>query len=243
MNARADHRAALGHGAQGQGHEFPRGGEDDCRIHLLRRCLVRAARPGRPQLPGEGLTFHVPRPGESIHLPSLPAGDLDQEVRGRAEAVEGQFHRVARHAQGAVADQARAEERRGLEIGVTLGNRETEAVVRRGVLGEAPVQLVARETRPVTKILAFRPAVATLAAGPAEPRHPDPVSCAEARDVPPHRRDPAHDLVAGDQGQHRLGQLAFDHVEVRAADPAGQNPQEHLVRPGRGERDPGRGEG
>ena len=45
------------------------------------------------------------------------------------------------------------------------------------------------------------------------------------------------DLVAEDQGQFGLGEFAVDDVQVGAADAAGVDPDEHLLRAGRGDRD------
>ena len=50
-------------------------------------------------------------------------------MRGGTEAVEADRPSLGGHPVGAVADQPRAEERRGLRIGVARGDREAEAFV------------------------------------------------------------------------------------------------------------------
>src|ERR671910_476381 len=109
--------------------------------------------------------------------PALVNGYLDNYVGGGAESVEAEAFGVVGHPQGAVADQARAQERRGLHVRVTLGDREAEAVVGRGIRGVA-----------------------------------------------------ANDLVAGDQGQPRVRQLAVHDVQVRPAHRAGADPDQDLLR-------------
>ena len=153
-------------------------------------------------------------------------------MRRRAEPVEAEPLGVARQAQRPEADQAGAEQRRRLEIRVAVGNREAEALVGDRVLRVAAVERVAGEARVVAEVLAPRPAVAARAAGPAQPRHADPLARREARRRPGRRRDRADDLVAQHQRQLRLGQLAVDDVQVGAADAAGAHLERDLPGPG-----------
>ena len=86
----------------------------------------------------------------------------------------------------------------------------------------------------LAEVLAARAAVAALAAGPAQPRDPDPVAGREALRPLPRLDHLADDLVAEDQRQLRLGELAVDDVQVGAADAAGDHPDESLPGPGLG---------
>src|SRR5205085_5173972 len=95
------------------------------------------------------------------------------DVRRGAEAVQAEPLRVARGAQRAVADQAGAEERRRLLVGVALRDRKAEALVGDGVLRVAAVEVVAGEARGVAEVLAPARAVAAGAVRPAEPRDAD----------------------------------------------------------------------
>jgi len=56
--------------------------------------------------------------------------------------------------QRAVADQAGAEQRRRVKIGISGGQREAEAFVRDGVLGVSPIDVVPGEARAVAQVLA-----------------------------------------------------------------------------------------
>jgi hypothetical protein len=81
--------------------------------------------------------------------------------------------------------------------------------------------VVAREARTVAQVLAFADAVAAFAARPPQPRDTEPASILGRAD----------DLVPDDERELRLRQLAVDYVEVRAADAAGVDTEEHLARP------------
>jgi hypothetical protein len=74
------------------------------------------------------------------------------------------------------------------------------------------------------------------AAGPAEPGHADPVAFGITLDPFTQRRHPAHHLVARHQRQLGFAQVAVDHVQVSATDPAGVHPHENLPGPRLGPR-------
>ena len=139
-------------------------------------------------------------------LPSLVLRDLGDDVRGGAEAVQSEPLGVARHPQRAVADQARAEQRRGLEILVALGNGEAEPLVRDDALGVAAVQLVPGEAGPVAQVLAPGAAVAAGAVRPAEPGDADAGARREALSTALDRADdlvPDDERAASDRGARR----------------------------------------
>ena len=142
----------------------------------------------------------VSRPDEAEHAPSLVPRDLDDDVGGGAEAVEPEPFGVAGQAERAVADEPGAEERRGLQVVVLLRDREAVALVGHDPLRVAAVEVVAREAGRLAEVLAAREAVAADAVRPAEPRHAEtaPVLC------------PADDLVAEDERELRVRQLAVD---------------------------------
>src|SRR5205085_4547202 len=162
--------------------------EDDRGVELLRRLLAGRARPLGAERAGEGLHLLVARTREREDAPALVARHLRHDVRGGAEAVEAKAFRVAREAKRPVADQPGAEERRGLDVRVSLRDREAEARVGDRVLGVAAVEVVAGEARSVAEVLPAAQAVAALAARPAEPRDAD---------APAGRLVDADDLVAG----------------------------------------------
>ena len=133
------------------------------------------------ELAREALRRVVAGAREREHAPALVAGDLADDVRGGAEAVEAEPLGVAGHPQRAVADQPGAQQRRGLEVRVAVGDREAEARVGDRVLGEAAVEVAAGEARAVAQVLAAGAAVAARAAGPAQPRHADALARPGAR--------------------------------------------------------------
>ena len=172
-------------------------------------------------------------------------------MRRRAEPVNPEPPRVARgqarglshgQPQRAVADQPGAQQRCGGDVVKRRIDREAIALVGDGELGVAAVDLVAGEPGVVAQVFLARAAIRADAAGPAEPRHPDPVADREPVRPLPCRDHVADDLVPQDQRQFRVWQLAVDHMQIGAADRAGPHRDEHLPRRGMRFRQRGRGE-
>ncbi len=150
---------------------------------------------------------------------------------GSPEAVESEALRVAGHAQTALADQPGAEQRRQLHVAGLAAQREAVARVGQREVRVAPVDLVAGERGLVAEILAAAGAVATAPAGGPQPGNADALPRLQAVHAGPAALHPAHDLVAGNDGQpHRL-ELAVDDVQVGPAHAAGADPHEHLTAP------------
>ena len=147
-------------GAQRERDEPAVGGEDDRGVERLGWCGARGAGPRRAELAGERLRAVVALARERVDLAVLGARDLDDDVRGRAEAVEPEAPGVAAHAQAAVADEARAQQRRGLVVREPVRDREAEPLVGHGVLGEAAVDVAPGEAGPGAEVLAAAAAVA-----------------------------------------------------------------------------------
>jgi hypothetical protein len=95
--------------------------EENRRVHFLRRCLVGAAGPGGPQLARKLLAISIAGLGEGEDFASLPASDLRDDVRGRAETVDPEAPGVAGSDQRAIADQSGAEQRRRFGVRVFAG--------------------------------------------------------------------------------------------------------------------------
>ena len=81
----------------------------------------------------------VSRAREGEDAPALVAGDLRDDVRGSAEAVEAKPLRVAREPEGAVADRPRAEEGRYLHVAVLVRDWDDETLVGDGEIRVAAV--------------------------------------------------------------------------------------------------------
>src|SRR5207245_2169673 len=86
--------------------------------------------------------------------------------------MPAQPRRVPRQPQSPVPDQARAEQRRGLEVRIAVGDGEAEALVGHGMLGVAAVEVVAGEPSPDAQVLLPSQAEATDPARPAKPWDP-----------------------------------------------------------------------
>src|SRR5262249_47304882 len=162
----------------------------------------------------------VARPRERENSPARVCGDLADDVGRSAEAVEAEALGVAAHPERSVADQPRAEEWSDLGVGVAIRQRQAVALVGRGQLRVAAVDLVPGEAGALAEVLAAGPAEPALAARPAEPGDAHAVAGLEALGPLPARDDLAGDLMAGDERELRLGEVAVDDVQVGAADAA-----------------------
>ena len=181
-------------------------------------------------------------PGCGEHpLPRVPR-ELRDDVRRRAEPVDPEPRGVADGCPGAVPDEPRAEERRGLGVAVALRDRERVPGVRDGGLGVAAVALVPGEPRARAEVLAAGDAGGADAAGPAEPRDADPVARPEPVHPGPERLHPPDDLVPEHERQLGVRQLAVRDVEVGPADAARRDRHEDLAGPGARLGDLGEGE-
>src|SRR5205807_791482 len=129
--------------------------------------------PRRPQGPGKFLGRQVTGAGERENAPPLVAGHLNHDVRGRSEPIEAEARGIAGHPQTAVANEAGAQQRRGLEVRVAGRHREAEAMIRDGVLGIPSIELIPGEPGLIAKVLPAREAVPATAAGPSEPGNAD----------------------------------------------------------------------
>ncbi len=230
MDPRADDGTALRNRAQRGGDELARRREDDCRVDLLGRSA--RAGPLSAERARERLRVRVVLAGDGEHAPPLEARDLGHDVRGGAEPVEAEPFRATGETQRSVADQAGAKKRRRLEVAEAGRQRQAEALVGDRPLGVPAVAVVAGEARTVTEVLAAAQAVAALAARPAEPGNTEAPSVLGLAD----------DLVAGDERQLRLRQLAVHDEQVGAADAARADAEQQLPRRGFGPRELSRDE-
>jgi hypothetical protein len=160
------------------------------------------------------------------------ARHLRDDVGGRAKAVNADSPTLASEAQGAVADQPGAQQRRGRDIIEFGRDRETVALVGDGQLGIAAIDLVAGEPRAVAQILMAAAAVLADATGPAEPWHADPVADREPVGIGSTVHDHADDFVTGHQRQLRVAQFAVEDVQIGPADGTGLDRDQQLPRSG-----------
>ncbi|MBV6467961.1 MAG: hypothetical protein PGMFKBFP_03334 [Anaerolineales bacterium] len=148
---------------------------------------------------------------------------------GTAEAHQSQSSFVVEIAQAerAIADRARAQQRRGFGIGQGIGDRVDEVGAEFHILGVSAVHVAARGLELRTEILPPRLAEVALAARGRDPRRADALTAL---------RD-AHRLMSQNDGQPRRGRPPFDLVQFGAADSAADDAQQYFVRARLGVRD------
>src|SRR5581483_419049 len=177
--------------------------------------------PGGAKPERELLRLSISGTGEGIDLPPLVQRRLGHDVGSRAEAVEPQTSGITSELQRAIADEAGAQERRGLQIGIAGWQREAESRVGDGVLGVAAVDVISGEAGAVAQVLAIGKAEAAVSAGPAQPGNAYAIADREAAHAMADLGHLPGDLMAQYQRQLRIGQLAVEDVEVGAAHGAG----------------------
>src|ERR1700694_6157797 len=156
----------------------PDGREDQSGVERFRRRRERVARPFGPDAARERLLFRIARRGKGEDPSTLEPGDLGDDVRRVAEAIQTDALRIARAPQRAIADQAGAETRRRVQVVVTLGQRKTKALVSDAKLGIAAIQVIAGEARADAQGLEI---AATEAAGLVEVAEPGPADALAGR--------------------------------------------------------------
>ena len=204
--------------------------KDQRGVERRRSLLVASARPVNAKAPRKRLRRVVARPREGKYLSPLGQRDLRDQVRRRPEAVDAQTARVAGERIRPVADQPGAQERRRVQIVVAFRQRQHIRGVDDSVFGVAAVLLIAGEAGIGAEILAPAAAVIAVPAGVREPGDTDARAECRGLDLRAARDHRSHDLVAGYDRNLRVGQVTVDEMEVRAADPAGMNPDQHLGR-------------
>src|SRR5262249_26483173 len=146
-----------------------------------------------------------------------------------AKAIKPQAFAFARHYQRAVANQPRAEQGGCHRIVISVGNGEGEALVGQSVLRITAVDLVPCEAGPVAQVFPPTSTINPFAARPAEPGDTHALADGKALHSLVFFHNSADNLVAGNQGQFRLGQFTVDNMQIGAADSAGTNLKQDLI--------------
>ena len=150
--------------------------EDDRRIELVGRHGGRITGPHRAQPQRERLRLGIAGLRERVDLLVLVHGNLRDDVRGRAEAVEAKpLDAFACHPIRTIADQPRTEQGRGLRKIVAFGQTEAVALIGHGVVGIAAVKGVAGEAGGLAQIFLARGGSNGIrrTSSPATARRPD----------------------------------------------------------------------
>src|SRR5688572_19320973 len=169
----------------------------------------------------EVLRVGVPRPGECVDCATLVLGDLDQDMRRSAEAVDAKARCSARFAKAAVTNQPGTEQGRRLDVREGARNRETKARIRHRIFGVAAIEGVAGELRLVAQILAAGNAKLAGAAGPTQPGDAGAIADLEPFHSFSHLLDDTDDFVPWNDGKFRIGKFALYQMQIGATDSAG----------------------
>jgi hypothetical protein len=145
-------------------------------------------------------------------------------MRGSAEAVESnRVSTLARHAVAAPANETGTEQRRDLAIIHVVRQSKAVPCVRQHVARIAAIACVAGEQRVIAQVLPACAAIRTYAAGEAKPWNTHALAECKSADAGSQCRYTSHNLMARDDGQLGVGQLAINDMKVRAAHAAGRN--------------------
>jgi hypothetical protein len=115
-----------------------------------------------------------------------------------------------------------------MRVVVTSWQREAERGIGYGVLRVAAVDLIAGVSSVRAQILAIAPAELADPAAPSKPGNANAIADGMSGRVPAGRFHSPNDFMTGDDGNHWLGKIAVDHVQVRSADATRENLDEHL---------------
>jgi hypothetical protein len=110
-----------------------------------------------------------------------------------------------------------------------LRDGEAEPFVGQGVFAIAAIDLISGEARPLAQILAAAATVRTFTTSPAEPRYADSFPEVHTLDPASDCRYRSDDLVTRNERQFRLCELPIENMEIRTADAARVNANQHLT--------------
>jgi len=219
--------AALAKAAEGAEDDGSAGGEGDGAVEGDRRLVVFGADPFCAE--GFGLLAVVFAAGGDEDFAVPVAEDFDGLRGGGSEAEEANALSGlgACDAQAAEADDAGTEEWGDVGVVEGGGQRVDEVGTDEGVFGVATVDGVAGEGGVVAEVFFVAEAEGAGAVGAADPGDAYAGVCGEfggcAFD------DFADDLVAEDEGLVEEGEIAFEDVQVSAADSAGEDAEKDVI--------------
>lgn len=134
-------------------------------------------------------------------------------------------------AQSPKADDAGAEEWRGLDVAEHIRDRVSEGLVHGHIVGIAAVEVPAGEVGVQAEILTPRAAEEADPAGVGQPGDPDAVTQVEPVGLRAERLDPSHHLMAGDDQRVFRREIALRQMEVGATDAADAHTYPDLPHP------------
>src|SRR5438094_7017286 len=171
MNAAANYDPAFRERSQRGGHKWSHRREDDRGVEFLRRDFIGTAGPFRTQFFRCFLASFIARSREREKLAALIKRNLSDQARGVTKTINAEPMRLARFAQRPITQQARAKQRRGLDIVVTIGQPKTKPRAGDGKLGITATDGVACKSRIVAMIVAARPQISASSMLQPKPRN------------------------------------------------------------------------
>src|SRR5581483_7283034 len=174
--------------------------------------VLSLACPDRAPFPGKPLVFSAAR--EDVYFTSPVPRHLDTNVRTSAIAVQPKPLATlqVREADRAVADNARAQQWRSLDIRKLIGQWDGKLLRHGGIFRIATLRRIAREARVLTQVFLTAPAIFANATRLMQPgntnsRSRRETACPHA--VLGYRSD---DFMAGNDGQRRVRQFTLHDV-------------------------------
>src|SRR2546425_689469 len=229
-------RPATTQGLQRGGHQLASRRKHDRAMQLLGRRLRRTAHPDRPELTRQGLVLFAKR--ADVHRAAPVPGHLNDDVRRSPEPIEPQALAGLHSAepQGAVADDARAEQWRRFLVTKDVRNRVGVIRGHHGVFRIAPVHVVPGKARLKTQILLLAEAELTRSTRMLQPGDADTVSFLDRPYAAPHPVHDADHFMARHNRPLGRRQFPLDDVQVGSADPADPDLHSHRIGTGVGQR-------
>ncbi len=162
-----------------------------------------------------------------VAVPGMENGNHQMRRRAEAEQADALAALDSGDAQAAKADDARAQQWRGVKV-IKLGRQRIDEVAARdGILRVAAVDGVSGEGGRVAEVLEAAAAIGTSAVDAAHPGNAD--AAAERKFWPGAVFDGADDLMAGYERLLARRQFAIDDVKIGAADSAGADAEQNFA--------------
>jgi hypothetical protein len=167
-----------------------------------------------------------------IDLTAPMTGNLDGNVRGRAKPIETEpLARLdSTQTQRTVADDAGAEQGGCFCITKDRWNRIGKCCWNKRILRIPTIDLIAGKPGALAQVLAPARAKFTEATGVLQPGDPDSLADCSLTHACANLTHQPDGLVAGNERKRGVGQLAFDDMKIRPADPADSEANQELTR-------------
>ena len=152
-----------------------------------------------------------------MNVAALIHSDLRNENGSGPETKDADLAGIPCLSKCSKSNQARTQQRRGLNVAIRVRNRNAKTLISNGEFGITAVPCVARELRGITQILLARSAVFATAAGPCQPRNAHARAGFESLGVGSGACNTANDLVSWYQREFWIRQISIHRVKIGPA--------------------------